>query len=110
MNWLQFMFELSKYKYGVQCYQASAGQFSLNCAYFGIPCIGNIKVDTQRICHKLLSVDVDDVESAVKLAKKLKEDSDFYTHCSDTAKIRYKKYYSESVWKKKMMEILNGKN
>ena len=72
------MIELSKCKYGVQCYQASAGQFSLNCAYFGIPCIGNEKMDTQRNCHPDLSVDVDDVETARILARRLKEDKEFY--------------------------------
>ena len=71
----------------------AAGTFSLNCAYFGIPCIGNEKVDTQRLCHPDLSVDVDDVEKASKLAKKLK-DKDFYNHCSRTALMNYKEHYN----------------
>ena len=48
MEWSQFMYELSKCKYGIQCYQASAGQFPLNCAYLGIPCIGYNDVNTQK--------------------------------------------------------------
>ena len=48
MEWSQFMYELSKCKYGIQCYQASAGQFPLNCAYLGIPCIGYDDINTQR--------------------------------------------------------------
>jgi len=40
----------------------AAGTFSLNCAYFGIPCIGNEKVDTQRLCFPELSVDVENIE------------------------------------------------
>ena len=69
------MSALSTFKYAVHLMPTiAAGTFSLNCAYFGIPCIGNKKVDTQRLCHPELSVDVEDVEKARTLAKMLKED------------------------------------
>ena len=77
----------------------AAGTFSLNCAYFGIPCIGNEKVDTQRICHPELSVDVDDIEKASKLALKLKYDMDFYDECSRIAKFNYSYNYNINKWK-----------
>ena len=64
----------------------AAGTFSLNCAYFGIPCIGNIKVDTQRFCHPDLSVAVDDVSKARALAHRLQNDSEFYDLCSAKTK------------------------
>ena len=70
---------LSTFKYAVHLMPTvAAGTFSLNCAYFGIPCIGNIKVDTQRFCHPDLSVAVDDVSKARTLAHRLQNDSDFY--------------------------------
>jgi len=78
----------------------AAGTFSLNCAYFGIPCIGNEKVDTQRICHPDLCVDVDDIESARKLAVKLRDNNKFYDECSKKSKTLYKKYYDIEQWKK----------
>ena len=99
LTWIDWMKTLSTFKYAVHLMPTiAAGTFSLNCAYFGIPCIGNEKVDTQRICHPNLSIDVNDVEKALKLAKNLKEDKDFYNHCSGTALLNYKQYNIEK-WK-----------
>jgi hypothetical protein len=80
----------------------AAGTFSLNCAYFGIPCIGNEKVDTQRLCHPDLSVDVDDLKSSREKAKKLRNDKDFYLHCSKESKKNYKKYYTKEKFLKNL--------
>ena len=83
----------------------AAGTFSLNCAYFGIPCIGNEKVDTQRLCHPELSIDVDDVDSAVKLAKRLKTDIEFYNHCSNNCNYNYKYLYTTEKFIKNINNI-----
>tara|TARA_R110000868_G_scaffold73232_5_gene212667 strand:- start:3141 stop:4124 length:984 start_codon:yes stop_codon:yes gene_type:complete len=108
MMWNQWMQELSKFKYAVHLMPTvAAGTFSLNCAYFGIPCIGNKKVDTQSACHPLLSVDVEDIYSARNLAKKLKEDKDFYERCSRMAKESYKSYYNKNNWMKYMNKVIN---
>jgi hypothetical protein len=80
----------------------AAGTFSLNCAYFGIPCIGNNKVDTQRLCHPELSVDVNDLDTARKLAIRLRDDSAFYDDCSKIALENYKKHYNINIWKNKI--------
>lgn len=94
LSWLDWMKQLSTFKYAVHLMPTSAaGTFNLNCAYFGIPCIGNIKVDTQNICHPDLSVDVDDIEKACMLAERLKKDKEFYKSCSKISKERYKQYY-----------------
>jgi len=85
----------------------AAGTFSLNCAYFGIPCIGNREVDTQKLCHPNLSVNINDIQYAVELAKKLKEDQNFYEDCSYQAKHAYKSFYSIDDWKNKISNILN---
>jgi len=101
--WTDWMKQLSEFKYAVHLMPTvAAGTFSLNCAYFGIPCIGNEKMDTQRLCHPELSVDVEDVEKAVYLTKRLKKDELFYEHCSKTAKENYRKHYDISVWKNKI--------
>lgn len=108
MLWNDWMRSLSSFKYAVHLMPTiAAGTFSLNCAYFGIPCIGNEKVDTQRICHPMLSIDVADVEKARKLAKMLKEDKEFYNDCVSVAKINYKFHYSVKRWKEKLNSYLN---
>jgi hypothetical protein len=97
------MHQLSTFKYAIHLMPTvAAGTFSLNCAYFGIPCIGNQRVDTQRLCHPALSVDVNDLESARKLAIRLRDDHDFYDECSKTALENYKKYYNIDIWKSKI--------
>jgi hypothetical protein len=75
----------------------AAGTFSLNCAYFGIPCIGNEMVDTQRLCHPHLSVDVNDLEMARKLAIRIRDDVDFYNECSMVSIENYEKYYAVNI-------------
>jgi hypothetical protein len=101
VNWLNWMRNISTFKYAIHLMPTiAAGTFSLNCAYFGIPCIGNKKVDTQRLCHPNLSVDVDDLESARKKAKKLRDDKDFYLYCSKESIKNYKNHYNIKQWKK----------
>jgi hypothetical protein len=101
--WTNWMHQLSEFKYAIHLMPTvAAGTFALNCAYFGIPCIGNEKVDTQRFCHPELAVDVEDVEQAAYLAKRLKKDELFYEHCSKTAKENYRKHYDIQVWKSKI--------
>ena len=103
LTWINWMKELSTFKYAIHLMPTiAAGTFSLNCAYFGIPCIGNEKVDTQNICHPQLSVDVDNIEKARFLAKKLKEDKNFYDECSKTSKLIYKNQYTVEKWKSKI--------
>lgn len=102
--WTDWMKQLSSFKYAVHLMPTiAAGTFSLNCAYFGIPCIGNEKVDTQRLCHPDLAVDVEDVEKAVYLVERL-QDKNFYLACSETAKENYKKYYNVELFR----DTLNG--
>ena len=102
MVWKDFMYELSKCKYGVQTYQASAGQFPLNCAYLGVPCIGYNDINTQRDLFPELSVRRGDVLEARKLASKLQTDKVFYDECSTKAKELYQELYSEEVFLKQI--------
>lgn len=107
--WVDWMREVAKFKYAVHLMPTvAAGTFALNCAYFGIPCIGNIKVDTQRLLFPELSVDVDDLQSARELAIKLKSDVEFYEHCSSNAKKLYEIHYKESIWLENMLNLLTN--
>ena len=100
LMWSEWMQNLSTFKYGVHMMPTvAAGTFALNCAYFGIPCIGNQDVDTQLLCNPSLSVAVNDLEAARELAIRLKEDKEFYNNCSNTAKKHYHQFYSVDVWK-----------
>ena len=108
LSWGGWMNVLSTFKYAVHLMPTvAAGTFSLNCAYFGIPCIGNIKVDTQRLCHPDLSVAVDDIEKARSLANRLKNDPNFYNKCSNQTKELYNEHYNLDLWKTKMHNILS---
>jgi len=106
LRWIDWMNEVSKFKYGVHLMPtAAAGTFSLNCAYFGIPVIGNEKVDTQRLLHPNLSVDVSDIESAMLMVEMLKDET-FYKKKSEEAKDNYHTYYTKEVWLNDMMNKL----
>lgn len=101
MNWSEFMLELSKCKYGIQTYQASAGQFPLNCAYLGIPCIGYNDINTQKDLFPDLSVERGDILTARKLANNLQNNLDFYNKVSTKSKKLYNELYRENKFLKK---------
>lgn len=102
MRWDQFMFELSKCKYGVHMYQASAGQFPLNCAYLGIPCVGPNDINTQRDLHPLTSINRGDLITGIRKLQMLQENQDFYEECSYHTKKLYNEMYSEEAFLKKV--------
>lgn len=106
--WTDWMKQLSTFKYAIHLMPTvAAGTFSLNCAYFGIPCIGNEKVDTQKHCHPDLSIDVSNVTKARELAKSLVEDKAFYKQCSAAARQAYKKNYNKELFTQKINTILS---
>lgn len=107
MTWIDWMKTLSTFKYAVHMMPTvAAGTFSLNCAYFGIPCIGNIKVDTQRICFSELSFESEDVEGARYAAKRIMNDPAFYKRMSLLWKKRYNENFSKTVYLEKINRIL----
>ena len=107
LSWIDWMRVLSTFRYGIHLMPTvAAGTFSLNCAYFGIPCIGNENVDTQRKCHPDLSIDPSDIKKGKALARQLSSDSDFYNECSSKAKQYYSQEFSIDKWKKHMSSCL----
>jgi hypothetical protein len=108
MNWSEWVNELQKYKYGVHLMRThAAGTFALNCSYWGIPCIGYSGLDTQNILHPYTTVNLGDIDEAVKIARRLKEDIQFQIDCREKTQQRYKQFYSEEVYKKNMDIVLN---
>jgi hypothetical protein len=104
--WVDWIQTLSTFKYAVNLMPTvAAGTFSLNCAYLGIPCIANKRLDTQRICHPQLSVEAEDVKTAREMAVRLTTDAKFYAECSKEAKWNYDKFKLD-IWQKKMYAVL----
>lgn len=109
--WTEWMKQLATFKYAVNMMPTvAAGTFSMNCAYFRIPCIGNEKVDTQISLFPELSVDVDDVHSARHLALKLRTDKTFYEHNGHRAKYLLENsfHYNTKKWLSYMEEQIYG--
>ena len=109
LPWIEWMEKLNNFKYAIHLMRThAAGTFALNCAYLGIPCIGYKGLDTQEICHPDLSVDLGDLQTARKLAKKLRQDEEFYLYCSNITKEKYNKHYHENIFNstfKKQFEV-----
>lgn len=98
-TWSQWMIDLSTRKYAVHLMRTfAAGTFALNCAFLGIPCLGYMQLDTQRICFPELSVEMGDLESARKIAKNLRENKLFYNHVSAYAKKSYNDNFREEIF------------
>ena len=103
MNWIEWMNNLSRFKYAVHLMPTqAAGTFALNCAYHGIPCIGYEGLDTQSHCHPQLTVKMNDLTHARKLVKKLKSDKNWYDLQSETAKRNFDVFFGEKEYISKM--------
>jgi len=99
MNWKEWIQKLNEFKYGVHLMRThAAGTFALNCAYLGIPCIGYEGLDTQEICHPVLTIEVGDVGKAKSLLDLMEKNSYFYQSVSKEAKKNYLKYYHENIF------------
>jgi hypothetical protein len=106
MQWDQWITSLNNFKYAVHLNPNTiGGTFHLNCAYLGIPCIGNIKTNTQRLCFPDLSVEPYDLVKAKSLIKRLVYDKEFYTECSNKAKKLYQEKFYESIYIKTWEKI-----
>ena len=100
MSWREWINNLSQYNIGVHLMRThAAGTFAMNCGFHGIPCVGYKGLDTQELLHPLTTVDVGDLDEAVRVAKKLKTDK-FYKLCSDTITKRFEQHYTEEAWVK----------
>ena len=97
MNWKQWIHKLNEFEIGIHLMRTqAAGTFALNCAYLGIPCIGYKGLDTQESCHPDLTVEIGNLKEAKNLAKKLRNNQEFYVYCSNKAKNNYKELYHEN--------------
>ena len=111
LEWKEWIYKLSEFKYAVHLNPNTiGGTFSLNCGYLGIPCIGNVHQNTQRLCFPDLSVEPHDLKKAKELANNLRNNEEFYVNCSNTAKENYRKHFSEHTYIKHMNEVLNEIN
>lgn len=103
LQWNEWIYALAEFKYAIHLMPTiAAGTFAMNCGFLGIPCIGYNEADTQRKIHPDLSVNIGDLETARKYALDLKNDKNFYHHCSETARKNYRELISESQFVIKM--------
>jgi hypothetical protein len=114
LQWSEWMSALNNFKYAVHMNPNTiGGTFHLNCAYLGIPCIGNIHTNTQRLCFPELSVEPDDITAAKQLMQRLRKDEDFYLYCSNKARKLYMMHFHEDIyrlhWTSITDSILNAK-
>lgn len=108
MDWTAWMQHLNNFSVGVHMMPtAAAGTFSLNCAYLGIPCIGNMDIDTQRICHPDLSFKCSDIIGALEAIDKLK-DPDFRKECREYAINSYYEEYHSRLFAGRMNNIFES--
>jgi hypothetical protein len=108
LQWNEWIYALAEFKYAIHLMPTiAAGTFAMNCGFLSIPCIGYKDADTQRKIHPSLSVEIGDLESARKLAIKLK-DKDFYDMCANEAKQNYRNITSENQFLIKMENYFNS--
>jgi hypothetical protein len=108
MNWIEWMNNLSRFKYAVHLMPThAAGTFALNCAYHGIPCIGYEGLDTQQLCHPQLTIKMNDLRHARELADRLKSDNSFYKTACDTAKNNFNVFFGEKDYIYSMKKVIN---
>ena len=105
LSWREWIDTLSQYNIGVHLMRThAAGTFAMNCGFHGIPCIGYKGLDTQEILHPMTSVKVGDLQGAIEIAERLKENKEFYDLCSKTSLKRFNSFYTEDAWKKNWNE------
>ena len=109
MQWNDWMEALSDFKFGVHLMPtAAAGTFAMNCAYWGIPCIGNELVDTQNRLFPELSAPTNRIGVAMSMAIQLKNDESYYRMIRERCRKMWRLYYSESVWLNSWKEITDS--
>ena len=105
LTWREWIKNLSQYSIGVHLMRThAAGTFAMNCGFHGIPSIGYKGLDTQEILHPMTSVKVGDLQGAIEIAERLKENKEFYDLCSETSLKRFNSFYTEDAWKKNWNE------
>ena len=105
MSWREWIETLGNYNIGVHLMRThAAGTFAMNCAWHGIPCVGYKGLDTQEILHPLTTVDVGDLDEAVRVVEKLKDEK-FYRLCNETIAKRFEQNYTEKAWKQNWLEV-----
>lgn len=109
LQWVDWIKALSTFKIGIHMMPTvAAGTFSLNCAYLGIPTIGNKNVDTQAYCHPSTSIDPDDVLAGMSVMEKLVAYPGYYEECSYNARTKARELFIKEPWLERMNKILKA--
>lgn len=108
MSWTNWMDTLKIFKYAIHMMPTiAAGTFNLNCAYLGVPCIGNQYVETQSKLFPKLSISPFDIYQAKIKLKELHDNQCFYHECVEMANRNYAvSNFKEENWLKYMENTL----
>lgn len=97
MDWEKFMGVAYNSRFGIDIHKNfSAGQTSVDFGSLGVPLIGNIKLDAQRIIFPDISFEYDDYENIKKCISLLSTDDDFCLDIGKKALENTKKYYNSN--------------
>lgn len=95
MDWDRFMAVTYNSRFGVDIHRNfSAGQTAVDFGSLGVPLVGNIKLDAQRIIFPDLSFEWDEYENIKECIHLLSVDDDFCLDMGKKALENTKKYYN----------------
>ena len=95
MDWEKFMAVTYNSRFGVDIHRDfSAGQTAVDFGSLGVPLVGNIKLDAQRIIFPDLSFEWDEYEKIKECIHLLSVDDDFCLDMGKKALENTKKYYN----------------
>lgn len=95
MDWERFMAVVYNSRFGVDIHRDfSAGQTTIDFGSLGVPLVGNIKLDAQRLIFPDISFEWNDYENIKKCIYKLSVDNDFCLEIGRKALENTKKYYN----------------
>lgn len=108
MNWEDFMTFTFNSRFGVDIHRDfSAGQTAVDFGSLGVPLVGNIELDTQRIIFPDISFEWSDYENIKKHIHLLSVDDDFCSDVGKKALENTRKYYSSVVVLEQFHKIIS---
>lgn len=97
MNYQDFMKVVYSSRFGIDIHRDfSAGQTAVDFGSVGVPLVGNIQLDSQRIIFPDTSFEWDDYGSIKKCIRQLSVDEDFCKEVGEKALANTKKYYNST--------------
>jgi glycosyltransferase involved in cell wall biosynthesis len=88
--------------------RATVGRASAELAGVGVPCIGNANNDMQSYCWPELSIDPYDTKKAVSLAKRLRNDPEFYRRNVERARRAIRDLQDHESYERRLKDYIES--